>query len=351
MTNNIFRLKKTGKFTVIPNSLFNDARLSLKAIGLHSSILSKPDDWTVMIDDIVRSHKDGRDSVYSAIKELISAGYWVKYPVRAGNRIESWQTDIYELPVTEPQKRIAKVQKYAWGYIVTYEDGHAEKYDLNDERLEKGIMFGPDKDTAVQADTAPAVPREDKQEITKQSVLPEKPEVEHFSADFELPKNLLPEKPEVEQPYFNNKYLETKDVSFTQSIRQSQYADRTATDGQTESEQNELEDIFTRCDFASGYLESGIVPFVQNTITHMFYAESITVGKARYPQQKVRRLLRTVEPDHIVNALTAFRKAKQPIKNVLGYFASALYNEIATGEDIFFIIGCDEYNSSVSSSP
>lgn len=336
MTNNIFRLKKTGKFTVIPNSLFNDTRLSLKAIGLHSSILSKPDDWTVMIDDIVRSHKDGRDSVYSAIKELISAGYWVKYPVRAGNRIESWQTDIYELPVTEPQKRIAKVQKYAWGYTVTYEDGHAEKYDLNDERLEKGIMFGPDKDAAVQTDT---VLKEDKQNIAKHSVLPEKPEVEHFSADFELPKNLLPEKPEVEQPYFNNKYLETKDVSFTQSIRQSQYADRTATDRQTESEQHELEEIFERCEFDTAYLDDGIIPFVKNTITQMFYADRLVVGKACYPQQKVRSLLHTIEPDHIFCALSALQKAQKPVKNMLGYFASALYNEIATGENIYFSFG------------
>ncbi|GEM_PF-4833137 len=303
-----------------------------------------------MIDDIVRSHKDGRDSVYSAIKELISAGYWVKYPVRAGNRIESWQTDIYELPVTDPQKRISKVQKYPWGYIVTYEDGHAEKYDQNDKRIEKETITNTNTDATIQANAPLGLPRADKQKAKEKSVLTEKPEVEKISTGFELTDFLLPEKPEVEQPYFNNKYLETKDLSFTQSIHQSQYADRTATDRQTETEQRELEEIFTRCDFESGYLEDSIICFVKNAIMQMFYTNQLTVGKACYPQAKVRRLLHAVEAEHIVNALAAFQKTKQPVKNVLGFFVSALYNEIATGENIFFIFGRDEYSSSAGSS-
>lgn len=264
MADSIFRVKKTNQFTVIPNSLFNDTRLSLKAIGLHSSILAKPDNWTVMIDDVVRSHKDGRDSVYSAIKELIGAGYWVKYPIRAGNRIESWQTDIYELPVTDPAKRIAKVQKYEWSYTVTYEDKHCEDFDLNDKPIENRVLVDPEREyeeivanrkywrspspedtvfdifglpttdpssirgiggagkgekkrivypTKQQSQDSenPLLP--EKAEIEKSStdsVLPGKAEVEKNSADFVLPDFLLPENPKVQQPYINNKKLINK---------------------------------------------------------------------------------------------------------------------------------------------
>lgn len=403
MADSIFRVKKTNQFTVIPNSLFNDTRLSLKAIGLHSSILAKPDNWTVMIGDIVRSHKDGRDSVYSAIKELIRAGYWVKYPIREENRIKSWQTDIYELPITDPSKRIAKVQKYEWGYTVTYEDGHSEDFDLNDKPIENLMLVDPAREYGEIAanlnwrsqsseDSAPGVyglslteplpipglsepgkgekttiiyptkqPQDtanfllpEKTEVEKKpvdSVLPGKAEVEKNSADFVLPGFLLPGNPKVQQPYYNNKKLNNKDLSLTQSIYPSQLVDSTATGGQTEAERRELESIFERCDFEAGYLEDGVIPFIKNAITQMFYTERLSVGKASYPQEKVRRLLHTVDSDHIVNALTTLQKVKQPIKNVLRYFASALYNEIATGENIFFVIGCDDYGASENSSP
>ncbi len=396
MADSIFRVKKTNQFTVIPNSLFNDTRLSLKAIGLHSSILAKPDNWTVMIGDIVRSHKDGRDSVYSAIKELIRAGYWVKYPIREENRIKSWQTDIYELPITDPSKRIAKVQKYEWGYTVTYEDGHSEDFDLNDKPIENLMLVDPAREYGEIAanlnwrsqsseDSAPGVyglslteplpipglsepgkgekttiiyptkqPQDtansllpEKTEVEKKpvdSVLPGKAEVEKNSADFVLPGFLLPGNPKVQQPYYNNKKLNNKDLSLTQSIHPSQLVDSTVADGWTESEQCELKAIFARCDFKSGYLEDGedsLIPFVKNAITQMFYTERLVVGRANYPQEKVRRLLHTVTPENIVNVLDIMRRSKKPVRNSLGYFCSVLYNEIAAGENIFFAINVD----------
>lgn len=340
MGKNVHRVHKTNAFTTISNQLFNDSRLSLKAIGLQSCMLSKPDGWIVIIDDVVRSHKDGRDSIYSAIKELISAGYWVKYPVRSGNRIDSWQTEIYEQPVTDPAERIAKKQKYEWGYTVTYEDGHCEDFGLNDELLES---------EPVSAE--PVLPEysvlPEKAEVEKTpaySVLPGKAEVEKNSADFVLPGFLLPGNPKVQQPYINNNKLNNKDLSLTQSINPSQLVDSTVTDGWTEAERRELEAIFARCDFESGYLEEGensLIPFVKNAITQMFYTERLVVGRANYPQEKVRRLLHTVTPENIVNVLDIMCRSQKPVRNSLGYFCSVLYNEIAAGENIFFAINVD----------
>ncbi len=337
MGKNVHRVHKTNAFTTISNQLFNDSRLSLKAIGLQSCMLSKPDGWIVIIDDVVRSHKDGRDSIYSAIKELISAGYWIKYPVRNGNRIDSWQTEIYEQPVTDPAERIAKKQKYEWGYTVTYEDGHSEDFDLNDELLESEPVGAE-----------PVLPENpllpEKAEVEKNStdsVLPGKAEVEKNSTDFVLPGFLLPENPKVQQPYINNKKLFNKDLSLTQSIYPSQLVDSTVTDGWTEAEQCELESIFDRCDFESGYLEGDMISFVKNAITQMFYTERLVVSRASYPQEKVRRLLHTVDSEHIFSALETLCKSQKPVRNPLGYFCSALYNVIATGENIYFAINVD----------
>lgn len=115
-------------------------------------------------------------------------------------------------------------------------------------------------------------------------------------------------------------------------------------DGQTEAERRELEEIFARCDFESGYLEDGedsLIPFVKNAITQMFYTERLVVGRANYPQEKVRRLLHTVTPENIFNVLDIMRRSQKPVRNSLGYFCSVLYNEIAAGENIFFAINVD----------
>ena len=57
------------------NAHLRDKRLSLKAVGLLSIVLSLPDDWHYTINGLVGSVKDGKDSVESAIKELKKNGY------------------------------------------------------------------------------------------------------------------------------------------------------------------------------------------------------------------------------------------------------------------------------------
>ena len=47
-TETIFRVHKNKNYTTMCNIHFDDRRLSLKAVGLHSFILSKPDDWKII---------------------------------------------------------------------------------------------------------------------------------------------------------------------------------------------------------------------------------------------------------------------------------------------------------------
>jgi hypothetical protein len=47
----------------------------MKAKGILSYLLSKPDTWKPAISDIVRSSKDGKDSIATGIRELVDHGY------------------------------------------------------------------------------------------------------------------------------------------------------------------------------------------------------------------------------------------------------------------------------------
>ena len=62
-------------FTQVPNQVIKDDRLSFKAKGLYTHLISKPDNWTFYIDEMVRSSKDGKSSVQSGLKELEKYGY------------------------------------------------------------------------------------------------------------------------------------------------------------------------------------------------------------------------------------------------------------------------------------
>jgi len=71
----IIRVQKTEKFTVISNVHINDDRLSWKATSILTYLLSKPNDWTVYVNQLAKAKKDGIKAVYSGIKELKAFGY------------------------------------------------------------------------------------------------------------------------------------------------------------------------------------------------------------------------------------------------------------------------------------
>lgn len=67
--------RKTN-FTVVDNGFINDSALSWKAKGILLYMMSKPANWKYNPKgDMLKRAKDGQDSLYAGIKELISAGY------------------------------------------------------------------------------------------------------------------------------------------------------------------------------------------------------------------------------------------------------------------------------------
>lgn len=96
----VIRVVKNKDYTVMSNAHLHDKRLSLKAVGLLSIVLSLPDDWHYTINGLVGSVKDGKDSVESAIKELKKNGYlrvYKIYPNGNCNRIQ-YQYTFFEKP-------------------------------------------------------------------------------------------------------------------------------------------------------------------------------------------------------------------------------------------------------------
>ena len=95
----IIRAKRESKsFALVDKNFINDKRLSYKAKGILVYILSKPDDWKVVIRDLINNAADGKASIYAGLKELERYGYYVKEPVRDedGRRILDWTSIVWE---------------------------------------------------------------------------------------------------------------------------------------------------------------------------------------------------------------------------------------------------------------
>lgn len=67
--------KKQNRFSIVDNTGFNDPRLSYKAKGLLGYFLTKPDDWQVRMEDLLKHGRDGLDGIKAGMKELRLAGY------------------------------------------------------------------------------------------------------------------------------------------------------------------------------------------------------------------------------------------------------------------------------------
>lgn len=96
----VFRVHKTENYTVMSNVHLRDERLSLKAKGLLSLMLSLPDDWNYSVAGLASMCREGETSVRSGIGELERFGYVLvtKSLPSAGSGRITYEYDIYEEP-------------------------------------------------------------------------------------------------------------------------------------------------------------------------------------------------------------------------------------------------------------
>ena len=96
----VFRVEKTKDFTVMSNHHLRNARLSLKAKGLLSLMLSLPEDWDYTTKGLACICKDGVDSITTALKELEQHGYLTRQRLRYENgQLGDIEYTIHERPV------------------------------------------------------------------------------------------------------------------------------------------------------------------------------------------------------------------------------------------------------------
>lgn len=95
----VIRVKKNKNYTTICNHHLRNPRLSLKAKGLMTVMLSLPNDtWELSIAGLAELCKDGKGAISSALKELEEEGYYSKRAEREKGVIVGWVHTLTEFP-------------------------------------------------------------------------------------------------------------------------------------------------------------------------------------------------------------------------------------------------------------
>jgi len=84
--------KRENPFVQIDKRMIRDSRLSWKARGMLTFLLSFPEDWEVRTQHLLKNSSSGIEAVYSGLKELKSLGYAELVEVKEKGRFvnRSW---------------------------------------------------------------------------------------------------------------------------------------------------------------------------------------------------------------------------------------------------------------------
>ena len=115
--NNTGTIKKgrfVNNFTTVPNSIFKDKNLSLRAKGLLCFLLSLPADWVVHKTNLHKDQKEGRDAVSKAFDELVLGRYIFVETIRSSGQFAGYNYLVYpepydtlpgaDIPITDSQE-------------------------------------------------------------------------------------------------------------------------------------------------------------------------------------------------------------------------------------------------------
>ena len=118
---NIFRVKKNKEnpYVMLNKKFLNRKDLSLKAKGLLTYLLSKPDDWETYQKEIEKNCSDGLSSISSGIKELVEKKYIRQFRLRNDKgHFKGWAYLVYETPEESAKGEVEEVKIDENGEII-----------------------------------------------------------------------------------------------------------------------------------------------------------------------------------------------------------------------------------------
>ena len=323
------RVNKTSNYTVLSNHHLQNSKLSLKAKGLLSVMLSLPDNWNYTINGLVSILKENETSVTNTLNELKEFHYLritkLKPSETKSGRFE-YVYDIFE----RPEDLEAAIEKEKMSTI--YEQEHLYDIRNNDSNAE---------DYCETVDT---------QNVPTRKQTPENQGVENVPAQNQTPENQGVENVPTRKQTPENLGLENLGLENQDLENLGLYKDTNQSNTNNKEELNfqEIPSYFSR------WIEKGTIARINiNELLHSnSFSENdlaginnmleiisdilsskkkvMNVGKQEYDGKLLRSRFAKLSNKHIEYVLTNVNTQlkKQDIRNVDAYLTKALYTSL-----------------------
>lgn len=310
----VFRVEKNGNFTIMSNYHLKDRRLTYKAKGLLSEMLSLPPDWDYTLNGLAVIANDGIDSVRSAIKELEKYGYLVRFQRRDEHgRMSVNEYAVYENPELNPNYTPSESDNAAQA---APKKCSAKRKTSSTKTIEKNADFS----------RSPSL---------------ENPITENSSTENPTPRTY-------------NKLNTKKSITekSNHSITRAARADRIDGNGVQENIVFSVEErdyyrevIREHIDYEYFYENRNLPksPSIKRIDELVEIMTDVVCSKKRtirangddLPQRAVRERFLSIDSSHIEYVLDALNKNTTAIKNIRAYIITALYNAPSTIDSYF----------------
>ena len=293
---------RENPFVMIERFHFEDPNLSWKAMGVHSYLLTKPNDWVVRMSQLIKRGPDGEHSTRGALNELKELRYLQQYPVYRSGKVIYWEITVYEVPYPECEKIKSKKLSEDGSEIINY-------VTISTNSPETGSGVGKD-----------LLPENRKVGLDDQNLLPE-----NLKVGFLEVENL-----ELENQVLLNSNT-TKNIEL-----QNNYSTNQPPNPPVDLE-GKVEGILEKVNFSilkDAKIEDELIEALKQTITNMYLNENgMIINKNRIPASLVQKTLSKIDADKLLYVCEEFSEiTREKEINAPGlYLSSMIYNSVANG--------------------
>ena len=139
------------------------------------------------------------------------------------------------------------------------------------------------------------------------------------------------------------KKIENSYIENSQSINQSDENLGNMTDGPIDDSEI-IQSLFDKCEF---YLfKKNIRTMFKTAIERLYYSETVKVGNARLPQQKIRSYLNLLSAEILMSSLESMKANEEKVVNPTAYLMSTIINTICEQESDLILSLPPQYQDS-----
>ncbi len=169
---------RENPFAQLSKQTIWDKNLSLRAVGLWTRCLCRPDDWEFNMVELVKKCKEGRHVVSSAMKELMQAGYGIRIQyrfVKNGRYVDAGIKYVFfEFPATE-QDKLDQLEIFKKSFQQSNFQNPGIK-DSGDQQLQIYILTETEEEEKQNTTTTPPNPKPENHKPEQPKPTPVKPE-------------------------------------------------------------------------------------------------------------------------------------------------------------------------------